>query len=209
MPPPNLPAIQANPTLFLTWLQTNLLMSGLITNVPNPPGTAWVTIAPPPAFPVTTAVDTAGAAMGVYSLRCNGAGAHDSLFSYVCNYQAGQVRSVPLAALGDFCFTITLNGCTFGIGPAGVGGARLVSHANTGGSTIPQRTQTWGEHHVAVNSQAIAMLEPALYRRMGGNLQATVFGLRVAGSWQFHFQLYDRPPGGAPVIVHGVFPILA
>jgi len=208
MPPPNLAAVQANPADLLVWLQNNLLLAGLIANVPNPPGTGFVTIGAPGAPAPAPAFNTAGAAMGVYALRCNGVGAADSLPSYVCNYQANDVRSVTLAAVRDFCFTITLNGCTFGIGPVAPGGVRVVSHANTGGNTLPQRTQTWAAHAVPANSVAITMLEPALYRKMGGNLQATVFGLRIGGNWQFHFQLYDRPAGGANITVYGVFPII-
>jgi hypothetical protein len=208
MPPPNLGVIQGNPPDLLLWLQNNLLLAGLVTDVPNPPGTAWVTIGAPGAPAPAPAFDLAGTAMGVYALRCNGAGLHDALPSYVCNYQAGQVRSVLVAGARDFCFTITLNGCTFGIGPLAPGGARLVSHANTGGNTLPQRTQTWAAHAVPANALAITMLEPALYRRMGGNLQATVFGIRSAGNWRFYFQLYNRPAGGANITVYGVFPII-
>jgi len=208
MPPPNFAAINGNPALLLTWLQTNLLMAGNITDVPNPPGTASVGIIAPPAIPApAAAVDHyTGAAMDTWVANCAGA-APNALPSYVCNYQPGQVRSVTLAAAANFCFTVTLNGCTFGIGPVAPGGVRVVSHANTGGNTLPQRAQTWAEHHVPANAQAITMLEPMLYRKIAPAMQATVFGIRVGGNWQFHFQSYDRLPG-AGIRVYGVFPIL-
>ena len=216
MTPPNLANLQANPAGLLQWLDGNLLLAGVITNVPNP-GLAWVTLTLQPQVPFAQiAVNAAGRPMDIYTLRTNGAGGHNALRGYVCNYTAGGVHPVDLTPAGPFCFTITLNGCTFGVGPtvgAG-GGSRRVSHANSGGNTQPQRTQTWGAHGVAANSVAIKMLEPAEYRRLGGggNLNTTVFGILSAGIWRFYFQLYSAIPGAnnnaRNYQVHGVFPIL-
>lgn len=52
------------------------------------------------------------------------------------------------------------------------------------------------------------MLEPAEYRRLGGggNLNATVFGIRTGLAWAFYYQLYTAV-GGGNYQVHGVFPI--
>lgn len=101
-----------------------------------------------------------------------------------------------------------MNGCTFGIGPRLPAGTRRVTHANTGGNTLVQRMQTWGAHGVPANSVAISMLEPAEYRRLGGggNLNATVFGIRTGLAWAFYYQLYTAV-GGGNYQVHGVFPI--
>jgi hypothetical protein len=205
MPAPNIANLNADPNGLLPWLDNNLLLGGFLTNVPNPPGLAWVTIAPP-AAPLH-AVNHAGNPVDVFVLRCNGAGAHNAVRAYICNYTVNGVHSVDLASLADYCFTINLNGCTFGIGPRSPGGVRKVSHANTGGNTNAQRTQTWGEHHVAANSTAISMLEPAEYRRLGGgaNLNATVFGIRTGITWQFRYQLWTLSAGNYQLI--GVFPI--
>jgi hypothetical protein len=208
MPPPNLALLQVDPAGILQWLDDNLLMAGTLANVVNPPGVAWVTIVAPPVIPFPQrAVTTSGRPLDVFTLRSNGAGVHDAVRAYVCNYTAGGVHSVALASIADYCFTINLNGCTFGIGPV-AGGSRRVSHANTGGNTLVQRTQTWGEHHVPANSLNIKMLEPAEYRRLGGGgaLNATVFGIRTGLVWHFYFQLYTAV-GQGNYVVHGVFPI--
>lgn|GEM_PF-4672790 len=87
MPPPNLAHLQADPAGLLTWLNGNLLQGGYLVNVPNPPGTAWVTITPSPNNPhaVLTSVQkrgemsapvvrpsrAPGALLGVTSLACS------------------------------------------------------------------------------------------------------------------------------------------
>ncbi len=207
MPAPNLAHLQADPALLLPWLNDNLLQGGYLANVPNPPGTAWVSITPSPNGP--HAVNSHGRPMDVYRVRTDGHGAHDAVPAYVCNYTAGGVHSVDLAHAGDFCFTTNLNGCTFGVGPVAGAGRRRVTHANTGGNTVLQRAQVWGSQGVAPNSPHVALLEPAEYRRLGGggNLNATVFGVRTGVLWRFYFQLYTAV-GGGNFQVHGVFPIL-
>lgn len=206
MPPPNLAHLQADPAGLLTWLNGNLLQGGYLVNVPNPPGTAWVTITPSPNNP--HAVNAHGVPMDVYRVRSDGHGAHDAVPSYVCNYTAGGVHSVDLGNAGDFCFTTNLNGCTFGVGPV-VAGVRRVTHANTGGNSVAQRAQVWGSQGVPLNSPLVTLLEPSQYRRLapGANLNATVFGIRTGVLWRFYFQLYTAV-GGGNFQVHGVFPIL-
>ena len=209
MPPPNLAHLQADPASLLTWLNNNMLLGGYLANVVDPQGLAWVTMLPPPAIPYPAhADDGAGQAIDVYALRSNGAGVADSVRAYVCNYTAGDVESVVLGSLADYCFTTNLNGCSFGVGPMAPNGTRRVSHANTGGATTQQRTQTWTEHHVAANSTTISMLEPAEYRRLGGgaSLQATVFGIRTGRQWRFYYQSYTAA-GQGHFVVHGVIPI--
>src|SRR5207245_559822 len=142
-----------------------------------PPGTAWVKFEQVPDIPFPPrAVNMSGRPLGVYQLRSNGAGENDSVRAYVCNYTPNAIQTVDLSSAGDYCFTINLNGCTFGIGPV-VRGVRRVSHANTGGNSLAQRNQTWNAHGVAANSLGIKMLEPSEYRRLNTNLnlQSTVF----------------------------------
>ncbi|MBX3498319.1 MAG: hypothetical protein KF889_02660 [Alphaproteobacteria bacterium] len=216
MPLPNFANLQANPALILPWLNDNLLIGGLMQNVAAANGEAWVSIGAAGQAIINgqmkapIAVNPSGKPIDVFAIRSNGTGVNDSVRAYVCNYTAGGVHSVPLAGAGaaNFCFTITLNGCTFGIGPAAADGSRRVSHANQGGQTAGQRNQTWNEHGVPVNSAAIKMFEPALYRRLGGgiSLNATVFGFRIGTAWEFHFQLYQAVANGQYKLV-GVFPI--
>jgi hypothetical protein len=203
MPLPNLDYLQADPNRLLPWLENNLLLSGNIQNV-APPGLAWARIGVPAlaliggVMRVPLAVNDSGRPIDVYSVRSDGASAADSVRAYVCNYQANDVRHVDLGSGADYCFTVTLNGCTFGIGPAAADGSRRVSHANSGGRTAQQQTQTWGEHGVPVNSTTISMFEPAVYRKLSStkSLNATVFGIRTGRSWRFYFQLYQSVGAG-------------
>lgn len=213
MPLPNFAHLQAQPDLILNWLATNLLLAGYIQNVPNPPGTSGVTIIPAPPNPVTgvtVAVNAAGAPVDVYALNNNVAAAPaNTVPGYICNYAANNVNSVLLGTHGDFCFTITLNGCTFGIGPAHANHTRLVSHANHGGIAHLQREQIRVAHGVGANLAGVTVLEPQLYRRFAVdlNMQATVFGIRTGYDWRFYFQSYSSH-GQGTYRMYGVFPIM-
>lgn len=207
MPDPDYAALSANPRQLLTWLENNLLLAGYLQNTDNPNGTAFCTFTPPQAHARTPAANSAGQQLDAYAVRSYGVFAGDALRAYICNYHAGQVHSVQLGADANFCFTVTLNGCTFGVGKATGDGSVRVSHANTGGNTQAQRDQTFGE--LGGNVNIATMLEPAMYRRIGApmNLNATVFGIRDAGAWKFHFQLYSV--AGGQYTLHGVFPFPA
>jgi hypothetical protein len=208
MPPPNLAALQGNCAAILPWLNNNLLLGGYLQNTADPHGLAWAQFVVPPQIPFpTTADDGQGHAMDVFAVRSDGNGVHDAVRAYICNYQANDVRAVDLQAAADFCFTINLNGCTFAMGAAAPNGDRRVCHANQGGNTLTQRNQTWNALGVPANTR-VAMLEPAEYRRLGGggNLNATVFGIRDHLHWSFYFQLYTAL-GQGRYQVHGVFPI--
>lgn len=212
MPAPNFANLNAGPAGLLAWLDDNLLLAGTVQNVPNPPGLAWAAIVPRPAvapgMPLPVAVNASGRPMDVFNLRSDGLGAANAVRAYICNYTAMNFESVLLGNAGDYCFTINLNGCTYGIGPAQLGGTRLVTHSNRGGNTLLQRADIQAENGVGANLAGVTLLEPAQYRRLGGggNLQATVFGVRTGNNWRFYFQSCTAI-GGNNFQVHGVFPI--
>jgi hypothetical protein len=205
VPLPNFAHLQAQPDLLLTWLNTNLLLAGSLQNVGVPGvggGIDQVTIG---AYqgPVQNAIDASnGQQMGFYALRNNPAG---ELTAYICNYQAGNHRSWLIGTHADYCFTTTLNGCTFAVGPVQPGNIRRVSHANSGGNTILQRQQTRTAQQSG-SLAGVALLEPADYRRLSNTLSinATVFGIRTGVAWRFYFQMYSYAGGTATV--YGVFP---
>ena len=206
MPAPDLDRLHAGPEQLLGWLDNNVLLSGLVQNSASPNFLEWMTIGPPAPFNAPTGQKPDGTAIDVFYLRNNGTGPADAVRSYICNYVPNQVRSTPLGTGGDYCFTTTMNGCTFGVGRAAPDGSVRVSHANTGGDTAAQRNQTWTEH----GNHNVSMLEPALYRRLGNgmNLNITTFGIRSGRAWKFYFQLFEARPGRV-FVLHGVFPILA
>lgn len=212
MPNPNINQLQADPSLLLGWLDHNLLCAGTVQNVAAANGLAWTTIQqrPPmfPGAPQPVAVNRAGAPMDVYDIRTNvGGHAGNSVMAYICNYQANDVNSVTVHNGGDYCFTINLNGCTYGIGPVQPNRSRLVTHSNRGGNAMLQRADVQAENGVGVNLVGVTLLEPSEYRRLGGgNLNATVFGIRTGANWNFYFQSYTSVAANQ-FQVHGVFPI--
>lgn len=193
MPAPDLPQLQVNPSGLLAWLEDNLLMAGSLKNQPNPNGLIWASIVPRPLDGMNRparAVNASGRPVDVWNLRSDG-GAHNGLRAYICNYTAKAVTSVDIGSLGDYCFTTNLNGCTYGIGPRQADGTRRVSHANRGGNTILQRTDIQNQNNVGATLPGVTMLEPAEYRRLGGELHATVFGIRSGYNWSFYYQSYS------------------
>lgn len=210
MPLPHFPTIQANPMMLLPWLSQNLLLAtnnGLIPNVANPPGTANMTIAAHNGMGnVAVAVNSNGAPMDVYEVSNVGVNAGNQLPAYICNYVPGQANMVHVGMFRDFMFTVNMNGCTLGIGPAGMAGDHDVVHANNPGGTVMQRNQV--TNALPGGMAGAILLEPAQYRHLGpAGMQATTFGLLNGAHWQFYFQSFTYHGGGNHQ-VHGVFPIL-
>ncbi len=200
---PNFAHLQAQPDLLLAWLNSNLLLAGMLQNVGAAGGGIGQVTIGGYQGPVQNATNASnGQAMGVHALRNNPAG---ELTAYICNYQANSHRSVMIGTNADFCFTVTLNGSTFAVGPVQPGNMRRVSHANTGGNTVLQRQQTRTAQQSG-SLAGIALLEPADYRRLSAALaiSATVFGIRTGLDWKFYFQMYSYANGTATV--YGVFP---
>jgi hypothetical protein len=207
MPAPNIAQLQGTPNALLVWLRDNMLRAPNINA--GPPGTTFATfgtanqiigVPSPPAV----AVNQHGRPMDVFDIGTGGT-ALNGVSAYICNYTAGGCHHIDLGGLADFCFTVTLNGCSFGVGPHG-GGLRA-AHANSGGNVLLQRGQLQAEFGVGGNMAGITMLEPADYRRLSNtvNLQATVFGIRNGAAWQFYFQCYSSHTHGN-YRVYGVFP---
>lgn len=150
-------------------------------------------------------------------LRLKDADNDDASFaSYICDYKDGQINYQVLDKDADFCFTWTMNGCTFGIGSRTTDGAVMVSHGNAKGQ-IPKggsQQETLSAQHdlqkgwaEALHGDSVTMLQPASYRPTGSKQVATTFGLRTADGWKFYYQSYDIP-GGGRMDLKGVHPIV-
>jgi hypothetical protein len=214
VPAPNYATLNGGPAGLIAWLEKNLLLVGVLQNSISAGNLEWVTIQPADQA-VTRTVAVAGtnnAPADTWELR-KAAGAHSNataLRAYICNYVAREAHSVALGNAAGFCFTTTMNGCTFGIGMAAPDGTVLVTHANTGGQAAPQRQQVTGEmqrHGAALDG----MLEPSLYRNFapGRNMIISTFGVRANGGWKFYYQLYEKIGAtGRNFKIHGVFPVL-
>lgn len=152
-----------------------------------------------------------GKACNVYNIRQGTGG--EAFSSYVCDYGEGQLNYQVLSSEADFCFTITINGCTFSLGTAASDGTLIVSHTNTKGRTFnAQDKKTFGyddtsETHSgrgwqASTQQAIAKsfhgsgsyIDGTVYYA-NGDVNVMVFGVRVASKWAFYYQTFRRSQG--------------
>lgn len=149
-------------------------------------------------------------------LRLKDADNDDMSFnSYICDYKDGQINYQVLDKEANFCFTWTMNGCTFGIGSKSPNGTVMVSHGNAKGQ-VPKGSQqeTLSAQHAkqkewaeAMHGDTVTMLQPASYRPTGSKQVATTFGLKTADGWKFYYQSYDIP-GGGRIDLKGVHPIV-
>lgn len=116
--------------------------------------------------------------------------------AYICDYEQGGTKYVTLGSAADFMFTITMNGCTFGIGMASGSGDVTVCHSNTskgfGGRTPPDVQAQMQRFQVEQTlPQGGSILEPANYRTVGKE-QCTTFGVRDNNNgWQFWMHTYN------------------
>ena len=114
--------------------------------------------------------------------------------AYICDYEQGSTKYVVLGNNADFMFTITMNGCTFGIGMPAPSGEVIVCHSNTskgfGGKTPPDvQAQLQRVQVEQVLPEGGLILEPANYRTIGKE-QSTTFGIRRNGAWEFWMHTY-------------------
>jgi hypothetical protein len=137
----------------------------------------------------------------VYNVTTAAAGA-DSFLSYISDDKTGEINYQVLAREANFCFTTTMNGCTFGIGSPTTDGSVLVSHANMAVPLVPTpETKALGAGLVPLGDQAERQLEvaralhgpganyltPDMYRHEHANV--TLIGGRTStGAWKFYYQ---------------------
>lgn len=150
-------------------------------------------------------VTKGGGLAKVYTLeksgKANKTTASDPFQSYVCGYEDNRIRRVYLASEANFCFTTTMNSCTFGIGSQSADGV-LVSHANakSGGSFPGAEMQAMSaaerqEKMVKVvhgpNTNFIAASD--YYEDLGmttEKLHTTTAGIRINNRWKFFLHRY-------------------
>ena len=132
-----------------------------------------------------------------------------SIFSYIVDYLPGETNFHILGSKADFCFTVTINGCTFALGAPAADGTLMVSHTNmkkSGSARADRETVLGGVDYppelggaVQENLQARivremygagTMLGPSQYYNPAKNNNLTVFGIRDAGGWTFRYQSY-------------------
>lgn len=187
---PHYQYINKDPESLLIFLENNIIATGMLGNstLKNSPENLVLEKSQRKG-------DIDGRVVDVYYIKKSSeTSTRKSLKSYICDYTAGDVEYCTLGSAGNFCFTITMNGCTFGIGSKTSDGTVVVTHANTGGQTGQQQTQTF-DTHAQQNSTLTSILEPALYRHMATGLTATTFGIKTSKGWKFYFQLFKTQNG--------------
>ena len=140
-----------------------------------------------------------GKACDVYSLAEAGPKDDPVVLAYFLDYQAGKIKHQFLGKKAAVAFTITMDGCTFGVGSKTLAGGVLITHANaTGvhkgvkgdeGTSLNIATQKeWTQRDLGADS---TLLEPSKYRPAGAQI-ANTFGLRDSKGWSFYYQAYRR-----------------
>lgn len=174
------------PDAFLALARTTIIKSGAIQNSKSYGAPEMVGL-----FAETTYKGEMpdGKACDIVNL---GQRATDGKFkAYVCDFEANQINYQVLGKAAEFCFTITMNGCTFGIGAPTVDGSVLVTHGNMGGQAAPQLEMGQFMHTGGVNT---TFVQPGDYLKYdGGNsgrANITTFGLRDGNKWKFYYQRY-------------------
>lgn len=135
------------------------------------------------------------------------AGETDAGFAaYVCDYAEGQINYQVLSTEAKFCFTTTINGCTFSLGMPGGDSTLIVSHTNMKSDKMDKQdlatrgtaSQTDFQGQVATGFHGHGtMVDPTVYwaggDRDGGGLKIniTVFGVNDSG-WKFYYQRWTR-----------------
>ena len=147
-----------------------------------------------------TCVNTSDNPCNVYSLSKAADSDTTVIHAYFCDYTGGQIRHQILSKAAAICFTITMDGCTFGIGSSTPTGCVLVTHANaTGahpdiadlGERAAANIQTQKDWTLADLGADATLLEPTAYRPAGEQI-ATTFGVREGSGWDFYYQSYRR-----------------
>lgn len=114
--------------------------------------------------------------------------------AYICDYAENNISYQVLDDEADFCFTITMNGCTFGIGRPTKEGYVLVSHCNNkqpmeGDPQDEGQQDRQRKLDLAFHGPQVGLFEPSSYRPTARHC-ATTFGVRIKGSWKFYYQSY-------------------
>jgi hypothetical protein len=120
--------------------------------------------------------------------------------TWICNYAKNQIHYQTLTSDRRFCFTPTMNGCTFGIGiPSD--GALIVSHANNFQEDSPdshKQLDTQSKIQSGMTQKGMktgALFGPEQYS-FGPNrlVSMTFFGV-YDGEWKFYYQQYQALGG--------------
>jgi hypothetical protein len=118
-----------------------------------------------------------------------------AFLTWIVDYAQNDIKYKTLSSARSFCFTATMNGCTFGIGSQAPNGVVTVSHANAiaVGSTGGMKNQTERQSQMAVRSDDALNFDANQYDVgvvSGMALNTTLIGIYDTGEWSFYYQTY-------------------
>lgn len=124
------------------------------------------------------------------------AGDPGAFLTWIVDYAHNDIRYTTISPARPFCFTATMNGCTFGIGSPGPNGVLTVSHANATavGNAGGLGQQIERQNRMGVRSDGARNFDPTNYEvgiyadTMG--LNTTLVGIYDDGAWSFYYQTY-------------------
>lgn len=146
---------------------------------------------------------------GVYKLRSKRDTDPRGLNAYFCGYEQNKTIALTLGNDVDWMFTVTMDGCTFGVGSQVPGGAVRVAHANNGKMANPDiklgglsgREAQRRAQEILVTSHIGPdgmLIEPDSYMGNDFSLKATTFAFRLpAQTWTFKSLSYRLGQGSA------------
>lgn len=154
--------------------------------------------------PNETGVGPDGKASNVYYIKQAGP-SDDGFMAYICDYGEGQINYQVLGTEAAYCFTTTINGCTFSLGIPSSDGTLVVSHTNMKSDKMdPTDRITRGGASQTEFQGAVAqefhggglMVDPTVYWSSGDYVEGkkiniTVFGINDKG-WKFYYQRWTR-----------------
>lgn len=157
-------------------------------------------------------------AVGVYFLHPGAANVYypdatvdpNLITAYFCPYNQNSTHGTVINNAADLCFTTQMDGCTFAVGHRTANGSRLVMHTNQANQGDPNNAwaqsnaqdQNLRQAYTAQNRYIHGMLAPTDYRSSskGTLYQATTFGYRNNGNWEFYTQRYRPETMGPPQV---------
>jgi hypothetical protein len=128
----------------------------------------------------------------------------DAIRAYWCPYNRNGTGSVIVGSQAQYMFTITVNGCSVGVGHQATNGTRLVMHvndANSGSKGPGIQAQSQRITLRSAGTFGTQIVEPSMYRDDDGHGglsgSATVFGVYEAGQWKIWALKWTCPPSAA------------
>lgn len=194
--------LTVTPSAFLALAAKDVIRPGLLKNTKTYGRAEMLALV---KVPNESGEKPDGTASDVFYIKQAG-DAPNPFMGYICDYKEGEINYQVLSTEAKFCFTTTINGCTFSLGMPGGDGTLIVSHTNMKSDKMdPQDLVTRGgtsqtdfQGQVATDFHGHGTLvDPTVYwaggDRTGGGLKIniTVFGVNDGG-WKFYFQRWTR-----------------